>query len=184
MRHDLAANGNAKSGVLEGEQAANPLSQIPNYQHRRPRVLTDKQIPVGPLFQKSTLDVLVISTLGVDLESLTSPETPFFDLYEIILHQSVTGNLISFIDGHIPIRDWLPLPESRRWLNAIAEVRRLFIDRVRLRMAEMNASEKSNRPHGEARDLLTFVIEEQPLSDHQSDWSDHELLDYVSCQQC
>ena len=138
------------------------------------------QTSVGPLFQKTTLDVLVISTLGVDLESLTSPETPFSDLYDIILHQSATGNLISFIDGYIPIRDWLPLAESRRWLHAIAEVRSLFVDRVKLRLAEMDANKKSMRPQGEARDLLTFVIEEEPLSDKQSQWSDYELLDYVS----
>jgi hypothetical protein len=132
------------------------------------------------MFQKTTIDVLLISTLGIDPGSLTSADAPFHELYQQILNPSAINHLLTFINGHINVRDWLPLAENRKWLHANAEIRRLLLDCVRKRLAEMDNDEKARLSSRDARDLLTFIIEEQPLSDQQDQWSDLQILDHVS----
>ncbi|OHW90548.1 cytochrome p450 [Colletotrichum incanum] len=140
-----------------------------------------KVVDIEHFIRKATLDVFVIGSIGCDLESIYIPEAHFYDVYERIIRQPPSGHIITFIDGHVPLRSWLPLPSNKRWLKDIALIRTMLLTCVENRRHEMMAEKKLglNTSKTERRDLLTFILEDCQFDATQTNWTDLELLEYM-----
>ncbi|KAF6806701.1 cytochrome P450 [Colletotrichum sojae] len=137
-----------------------------------------KLIDVEYFIRKATLDVFVIGSIGCDLESLSLPEAHFADVYERIIRQPALGNLITFVDGHVPLRSWLPLQSNKMWLRDVALIRTMLLNCVGNRMMETK-TEKSVGKELERRDILTFIMEDCQFEGGERQWTDLELLEYM-----
>ncbi|KAL9942130.1 hypothetical protein D7B24_002937 [Verticillium nonalfalfae] len=151
-----------------------------------------KTVTVEPFFQKAALDVLAIASIGYDLGSLSTASACFHAVYDRIIHQPRLGHVLTFLDGHVPLRAWLPLPLNRRWLRDNALIRQMLLGKLQLQKQRVlrrrggpgerpdgGAGKENHVPIGEGRDLLSFILEECRGSPRQEDWDDQELLDFV-----
>ncbi|KAK1450381.1 cytochrome P450 [Colletotrichum melonis] len=140
-----------------------------------------KLVDVEPYIRKATLDVFVIGSIGCDLDGISIPEAHFYDVYERIIRQPPSGHVLTFIDGHIPVRSWLPLPSNKRWLKDVALIRTMLLTCVENRRAEMIAEKKLGLSEKitEHRDILTFILEDCQFDNTQTNWTDLELLEYM-----
>ncbi|EEY16288.1 cytochrome P450 3A1 [Verticillium alfalfae VaMs.102] len=91
-----------------------------------------KTVTVEPFFQKAALDVLAIASIGYDLGSLSTASACFHAVYDRIIHQPRLGHVLTFLDGHVPLRAWLPLPLNRRWLRDNALIRQMLLGKLQL----------------------------------------------------
>ncbi|GKT63065.1 cytochrome P450 [Colletotrichum tofieldiae] len=141
------------------------------------------QLALEHFIRKATLDVFVIGSIGCDLESISIAEAHFYDVYERIIRQPSSGHIITLIDGHVPVRSWLPLPGNKRWLKDVALIRTMLLTCVENRRHEMMVEEKLglNQNKTDRRDLLTFILEDCQFDATQTNWTDLELLEYVCC---
>lgn len=151
-----------------------------------------KAVAVEPFFQKAALDVLAIASIGYDLGSLSTPSACFHAVYDRIIHQPRLGHVLTFLDGHVPLRAWLPLPLNRRWLRDNALIRQMLLGKLQLQKRRVlrrregpgggvgEGPEKGDHvPGGQGRDLLSFILEDCRGPSGQEDWDDQELLDFV-----
>ncbi|KAG7122787.1 Serine/threonine-protein kinase RAD53 like [Verticillium longisporum] len=151
-----------------------------------------KAVTVEPFFQKAALDVLAIASIGYDLGSLSTASACFHAVYDRIIHQPRLGHVLTFLDGHVPLRAWLPLPLNRRWLRDNALIRQMLLGKLQLQKRRVlrrregpdegpdKGPDKGDHvPSGQGRDLLSFILEECRGSPGQENWDDQELLDFV-----
>ncbi|KAL0938497.1 cytochrome P450 [Colletotrichum truncatum] len=139
-----------------------------------------KVIEVERFIKKATLDAFVIGSIGCDLESISLPEAHFYDVYERIIRQPALGHLITFIDGHIPLRSWLPLKSNKKWLRDLALIRTMLLNCVGNRLMETKKDKERLRGlKSERRDILTFILEECQFDEKEREWTDLELLEYM-----
>ncbi|KAK2009659.1 cytochrome P450 [Colletotrichum eremochloae] len=140
-----------------------------------------KTVNIESFLKKASLDVFVIGSIGCDLESISIPEAHFHDVYERIIRQPPSGHIITFIDGHIPVRSWLPLPSNKKWLKDIALIRTMLLTCVENRRHEMMAEKKLGLDGSQTdrRDILTFILEDCQFDASQTSWTDLELLEYM-----
>ncbi|OLN96226.1 Cytochrome P450 3A16 [Colletotrichum chlorophyti] len=140
-----------------------------------------KCVEIEQFIRKATLDVFVIGSIGCDLESISLPEAHFYDVYERIIRQPAFGHLITFLDGHFPVRPWLPLSSNKKWLRDVALIRTMLLTCVENRRLEMMAEKKhgSGQSKTERRDILTFILEDCQFGANQTKWTDLELLEYM-----
>ncbi|KAF6805705.1 cytochrome P450 [Colletotrichum musicola] len=138
-----------------------------------------KLVDVEYFIRKATLDVFVIGSIGCDLESLSLPEAHFADVYERIIRQPALGNLITFVDGHVPLRSWLPLKSNKMWLRDVALIRTMLLNCVGNRMMEMKTEKSVGEEKVDRRDILTFIMEDCQFEDGKRQWTDMELLEYM-----
>ncbi|GJC83275.1 cytochrome P450 monooxygenase FUM15 [Colletotrichum liriopes] len=140
-----------------------------------------KVVDIEHFIRKATLDVFVIGSIGCDLESISIAEAHFYDVYERIIRQPSSGHVITLIDGHVPVRSWLPLPGNKRWLKDVALIRTMLLTCVENRRHEMMVEEKLgiNQNKTDRRDLLTFILEDCQFDATQTNWTDLELLEYM-----
>ncbi|EGY21344.1 cytochrome P450 3A13 [Verticillium dahliae VdLs.17] len=151
-----------------------------------------KAVAVEPFFQKAALDVLAIASIGYDLGSLSTPSACFHAVYDRIIHQPRLGHVLTFLDGHVPLRAWLPLPLNRRWLRDNALIRQMLLGKLQLQKRRVLRRREGpgggvgegpeKRDHvagGQGRDLLSFILEDCRGPPGQEDWDDQELLDFV-----
>ncbi|KAF4825525.1 Cytochrome P450 monooxygenase FUM15 [Colletotrichum siamense] len=140
-----------------------------------------KLVDVERFLRKATLDVFVIGSIGCDLESISLPEAHFYDVYERIIRQPAFGHIITFIDGHIPVRSWLPLKSNKMWLNDVALIRTMLLNCVGNRTMEMMREKRGldGEKRSERRDILTFIMEDCQFEEGERLWTDEELLEYM-----
>ncbi|TDZ41262.1 Cytochrome P450 monooxygenase FUM15 [Colletotrichum trifolii] len=139
-----------------------------------------KIVEVEHCLRKATLDVFVIGSMGCDLDSLSLPQAHFFDVYERIIRQPASGHIITFLDGHFPVRPWLPLKGNRRWLSDLALIRSMLLNCVGNRRMEVLSEMKTGaEKNSDRRDILTFILEDCQLEEMDRDWTDLELLEYM-----
>ncbi|KAF9873905.1 cytochrome P450 [Colletotrichum karsti] len=139
-----------------------------------------KLVEVEHFIRKATLDVFVIGSIGCDLESISLPEAHFADVYERIIRQPALGHVITFIDGHIPLRSWLPLKSNKMWLEDVNLIRTMLLNCVENRTMEMRSEKMGffeKRP--DRRDILTFILEDCQFEEGDREWTDKELLEYM-----
>ncbi|OBR04496.1 LOW QUALITY PROTEIN: Cytochrome P450 [Colletotrichum higginsianum IMI 349063] len=135
---------------------------------------------VEHFLKKSTLDVFVIGSIGCDLDSIFVPEAHFYEVYERIIRQPPSGHVITFIDGHVPLRSWLPLASNKRWLKDVALIRAMLLTCVENRRHEMMAEKKLGlEDKTDRHDILTFILEDCQFDATQTNWTDLELLEYM-----
>jgi len=160
-------------------------------------------------FSKTTLDVMGITVLGVDLGNLaattfsssSSPtstnesnnkktqqqhhhenhEYSFHDAYEAIFVQDTLGKFLVFGNGFIPLR-WLPLKPNRDFLFATSWLDNYLTSLFRKRKEEIaKAIEDGKHEVKGSRDLLSFLIEEGfSEGGLQDDSTEKELVGDVS----
>ncbi|GKT40530.1 cytochrome P450 monooxygenase fum15 [Colletotrichum spaethianum] len=137
--------------------------------------------PVECFLRKATLDVFVIGSIGCDLKSISVPEAHFYDVYERIIRQPPSGHVITFIDGHIALRSWLPLQSNKRWLKDVALIRTMLLTCVENRQHEMMVEKRLglNENNTGRRDILSFILEDCQLDATQTNLRDLELLEYM-----
>ncbi|KAJ0158689.1 11-oxo-beta-amyrin 30-oxidase [Colletotrichum tanaceti] len=139
-----------------------------------------KVVDIEHFLKKATLDVFVIGSIGCDLDSIFVPEAHFYEVYERIIRQPPSGHVITFIDGHVPLRSWLPLASNKRWLKDIALIRSMLLTCVENRRHEMMAEKKLGlEEKTDRRDILTFILENCQFDATQTNWTDLELLEYM-----
>ncbi|KAI1141284.1 cytochrome P450 [Hypoxylon sp. FL0543] len=124
-------------------------------------------------FSNTTLDIMGIAILGIDLGNLAatafdgSSKTPdqdaeltFAEAYRIIFAQGPLGEIITYIGGFIPIR-WLPIRVNREYLLATSWLENYLTELVRKRRTEIAASVAAGKHEkSDSRDLITFLTEE------------------------
>ncbi|KAM0277815.1 hypothetical protein ACHAQH_005519 [Verticillium albo-atrum] len=140
-----------------------------------------KIVTVEPFFQKAALDILAIASIGYDLRSLSTTYACFYEVYDRIIHQPRLGHIITFLDGHFPLRSWLPLPLNRRWLNDNRLIRQMLLGKLQIQKRNF-LQRKMRAQEGvvdQGRDLLSFILEDHQLAPTEGDWDDKELLDFV-----
>ncbi|TQN68641.1 Cytochrome P450 monooxygenase FUM15 [Colletotrichum shisoi] len=139
-----------------------------------------KVVDIEHFLKKATLDVFVIGSIGCDLDSIFVPEAHFYEVYERIIRQPPSGHVITFIDGHVPLRSWLPLASNKRWLKDVALIRAMLLTCVENRRHEMMAEKKLGlEEKTDRRDILTFILEDCQFDATQTNWTDLELLEYM-----
>ncbi|KAI1317972.1 cytochrome P450 3A5 [Xylariaceae sp. FL0255] len=98
------------------------------------------------LFSRATLDIIAVTTLGIELSSLRRPEASqldgvgiysthawtFHEAYAAIFTQDLVGRVLMWADGFLPIR-WIPLEANSRFLSATAWLTQTLIRIVRER---------------------------------------------------
>ncbi|KAM0326282.1 hypothetical protein ACHAQA_006880 [Verticillium albo-atrum] len=138
-----------------------------------------KIVTVEPFFQKAALDILAIASIGYDLCSLSTAQSCFYEVYDRIIHQSRLGHIITFLDGHFPLRCWLPLTVNRQWLNDNKLIRQMLLGKLQMQKRKvLERKMQGQQTTGQARDLLSFILEDCQLAPGQ-EWDDQELLDFV-----
>ncbi|KAM0818364.1 putative Cytochrome P450 3A5 [Seiridium cardinale] len=137
------------------------------------------EIEVLSTFSKATIDVIGVSTLGIELRNLKSSklDMDFLQCYERMFNQSPLSAFISFIDAHIPVRWCLPLEASRGFLQASQEVKRMLIGCVHTRNLELATRKKDAAQEFVSRDLLTYMLEER--LDRKLELSDEDILGHL-----
>lgn len=105
----------------------------------------------------------------------------FYETYHRIIRPPRLGHIITFIDGHVPLRKWLPLPSNIQWHRDNKLIREMLLEKLRLQRLNLTREkvEGSLSPTG-GRDLLRFILEDSQIMTSEADWDDRELLEVVS----
>ncbi|KAF2203675.1 cytochrome P450 [Delitschia confertaspora ATCC 74209] len=140
----------------------------------------DEPIEVSSLMNHNAIDVMGVAALGVELNSLATSGSTFTHIYETMFNQPPIGQAIFFLNMFIPIRRFLPWVKANTdYLHATTEVRRLLMQTIRERKAEVFGKGKGEKGEGArkefteegSRDFLTFMLYEKTVEG----WSDEEI---------
>ncbi|RYP81783.1 hypothetical protein DL769_001823 [Monosporascus sp. CRB-8-3] len=129
-------------------------------------------------FMRATLDAVGVALLGIDLSLLKETPTSnadeksqravegrqttfgFHEAYDGFFGQDTLGKILTFANAFVPIR-WMPLETNRKFLFAAKWLNGSLTQLVRNRTQNIRAAYAAGKyVRGEARDLLTFIIEE------------------------
>ncbi|KAG8162855.1 hypothetical protein KVR01_007333 [Diaporthe batatas] len=153
-----------------GELAGRGILFTEGDEHKRQR----KLLIVSGLLARTTLDIVGLSALGYELNTL-STSSPLAKSYEKIFEYATPLQLlISFLNTYAPVRRFLPFEANRNHLRATANIRQILREHIRARKQEFHNGKI--REEKTSRDLLTLMIEES-----RDTWSEDELLGYVRC---
>ena len=84
----------------------------------------------------------------------------FHEAYDGIFGQDTLGKILMFANAFVPVR-WLPLEANRKYLFATKWLADVLTQLVRERTKDVRGAHASGKYiQGEARDLLTFIVEE------------------------
>ncbi|KAI1856084.1 uncharacterized protein JN550_013906 [Neoarthrinium moseri] len=161
-----------RSGEHEIEVCANEFISL-----WFPRLVWSRQ--VQSVFTKATLDIIGVTTLGVELENLRTPDVKldFLSCYNRMMEQSKWSALISFINVQVPIRRWVPLEANRGFVRASNAVREILKECIRERMQAMLKHHDLGQRETVPRDLLSYLIGERISS--KSELSNEQILGHL-----
>ncbi|KAI1839710.1 hypothetical protein JX266_014078 [Neoarthrinium moseri] len=139
----------------------------------------EHEIEVQSIFTKATLDIIGVTTLGVELENLRTPDVKldFLSCYNRMIEQSKWSALISFVNVQVPIRRWVPLEANRGFVRASNAVREILKECIRERMQAMLKHHDSGQRETIARDLSSYSIGERISG--KSELSDEQILGHL-----
>jgi cytochrome P450 len=158
------------------DKAAELVGRISAHVEESPGV----SIEALEVLSKTTLDVIGLASLGVELHSLSTEGSTLNELYTTVFDQSPVGQLISVINMFIPVRKWLPLKANRDFLHAASEIQRVLRESIRERKKEIfggNEGVKREFTEEGSRDLLTFMLYER--SEGSNKWSEDDILGHL-----
>ncbi|KAK0636694.1 cytochrome P450 [Bombardia bombarda] len=122
-------------------------------------------------FSKATIDVVGVTLLGVELNHLTSVDKKmenFLKSYHRALEQPPLGALISFINGYVSIRRFLPIEANLGFIQANREIRKMMRACIHQRMQELEEATRNKAVYASAystvsggRDILTMMLEDR-----------------------
>ncbi|KAI3321886.1 cytochrome P450 3A5 [Xylariaceae sp. AK1471] len=140
-------------------------------------------IEVIDTLSKSTMEIIGITVLGIELDALASIyPLSFQELYSRVLHQGPLGRLIWVINAFIPIRRFVPLEANRRFIQANQDLRKMLREIIEKRIADMKDG-SLKKEIGDSRDLLTYMLEESQIQKQQTSqeaWTVEEITGHVS----
>ncbi|KAI0536583.1 cytochrome P450 3A5 [Xylaria digitata] len=138
-------------------------------------------IEVMNALSKSAMDIIGLTVLGVDLDTLSSAyPLSFQELYGRVLHQSPLGQLISAINAFVPIRRFVPLEANRRFIHANESLRKMLREIIDKRKADLG--DGTLKEIGESRDLLTYMLEESETHRQQTSqepWTTKAIIGHL-----
>lgn len=148
-------------------------------------------------FTKATLDVMGVALFGVDLSGLNSTqvrgtaagrqresEMTFHEAYDGIFGQDSLGRILMFANAFVPVR-WLPLDANRKYLRATRWLEDFLTRLVRERVRDVRRADAGGKyARGEARDLLTFIVEESLPGGPADEITQEEIVGDVSSNNC
>ncbi|KAK4213163.1 cytochrome P450 [Rhypophila decipiens] len=134
-------------------------------------------VDVAAEYTSTTLDIIGVAALGVELGSLES-KTPFRDAYIHIFDPSPFGAILWGLSMFIPLR-WLPLKENKLFLEATSTVRGLTSEIIRNRIRDMWLERDGLKKKVDRKDLLTFLLEEDLGGASGQSWDEEELLGHM-----
>lgn len=148
-------------------------------------------------FTKATLDVMGVALFGVDLSGLNSTqfrgtaagrqrgsEMTFHEAYDGIFGQDSLGRILMFANAFVPVR-WLPLDANRKYLRATRWLGDFLTRLVRERVRDVRRADAGGKyARGEARDLLTFIVEESLPGGPAEEITQEEIVGDVSSNNC
>ncbi|KAI1850485.1 hypothetical protein JX265_013377 [Neoarthrinium moseri] len=139
----------------------------------------EHEIEVQSVFTKATLDIIGVTTLGVELENLRTPDVKldFLSCYNRMMEQSQWSALISFINVQVPIRRWVPLEANWGFVRASNAVREILKECIRERMQAMLKHHDLGQRETVPRDLLSYLIGERISS--KSELSNEQILGHL-----
>ncbi|RYP39457.1 hypothetical protein DL767_002191 [Monosporascus sp. MG133] len=112
-------------------------------------------------FARVTLDAVSVALLGVDLSGLK--ETPISNAdkkSQRATEGDTLGKILMFANAFVPVR-WMPLETNGKFLFATKWLNAFLTQLVRNRTRDIRAAYAADKyARGEARDLVTFIIEE------------------------
>lgn len=149
------------------------------------------------VMSRATLEIMGVTSLGVDLSSLQAEggangdkyrkaggHYDFRRAYDTIFAGSTLGKALSLANSlfPFPVVRWLPLAENRRALFAASWIRQVLTRLVRDRCREIQgARERGTHIGNESRDLLTFIVEEGGPGGAAEGVPEDEVVGHVSC---
>ncbi|KAI1316408.1 cytochrome P450 [Xylariaceae sp. FL0255] len=136
------------------------------------------------LFSRATLDIIAVTTLGIELSSLRRPEASqldgvgiysthawtFHEAYAAIFTQDLVGRVLMWADGFLPIR-WIPLEANSRFLSATAWLTQTLIGIVRERYR--------NHRDVKSHDLLTSLVKESAAGGPAKRLSEDDVVGHL-----
>jgi len=128
------------------------------------------EIEMLELFTKTTLDIIGVTTLGIELDNLRGNSSlSFEECFDRILNQSALGNIIAILNMYIPLRSWLPLEANRQFVAANNELRRQLNDVIKARRQQVMSGE------AKGSDLMTSMMRET-VQAGRNPWTDQDIL--------
>ena len=150
------------------------------------------------VFSKATLDIIGVTTLGIDLANITSitfsdswpaskkrwsgnegGEYSFHDAYCITFGQNKLGKFLLYANGFFPTR-WIPVQENRDFLFAADWLAKTLTQIIRDRKRRVGEAMAAGKyAQSESRDILTYIIEEHLSGGLANEATEEELLGHV-----
>lgn len=132
-------------------------------------------VELSSLFSKATLDIIGVTTLGIELDNLGgTSKMSFQECYHAILDQPAVGNVISIINMYIPLRSWLPLEANRRFVAANKQLRSQLRALIKQRRQEVRDGKV------DGKDLMTFMMRERDSgSKNGNPWTGEDVLGHL-----
>ncbi|KAI0160442.1 cytochrome P450 [Xylariaceae sp. FL1272] len=188
--------------LLNGPFAVGSIKRLePVFQSKAGEVaqLLDRAIQAGTgrsgvidctdTFSKTTLDIMGITVLGIDLGNLAATQFGskqrgldrgnrygFHEAYENIFVLSNLGKLLMVGNGFVPLR-WLPFQANRSFKFATSWLQNYLTNLLRKRQHDIRSEMDSDTyEKKESRDLLSFLIEESLLGGSAEHATEVELV--------
>ncbi|KAI0122933.1 cytochrome P450 [Xylariales sp. AK1849] len=136
---------------------------------------------VMSVLSKTTMDIIGVASLGVELGELSDSATGFAEHYDRLLHQAPLGQLISVINSFVPIRRFVPLEASRRFVRSQNELRGMLRKLIQKRVSDMNGG-NSKEVVEERSDLLSYMLEEAQQHQQQTGnrpWTEDDIIGHL-----
>ncbi|ORY71114.1 cytochrome P450 [Pseudomassariella vexata] len=144
---------------------------------------TQGSIQFMPLITKVTMDIIGVTSLGVEIQELFSSKLNIGlpELYDRLLHQDPLGTLIWIVNSFLPIRRFVPLQANWKFVEAGQELRSLLRRVIKKRIHDMGARDKIAEK-SESRDLLTYMIKEAHQIEEETGewcWTEDDFLELL-----
>ncbi|KAJ4270184.1 hypothetical protein NW762_001860 [Fusarium torreyae] len=124
---------------------------------------------------KAVLDVIGLETFGLDLNHLESDESPLFDAFTKMMHPSVVGHVVNYLNSIVPIRQFAPIKECIDFALSCTRAREFIVGLVAIRR---KWCEQGHEKQGVNRDALQCLLEHSDPS-----WNDKNMVEYDTIQQ-
>ncbi|KAM0563424.1 hypothetical protein ACHAPJ_001145 [Fusarium lateritium] len=138
-------------------------------------VLTERRnengnVEVETNIWKAVLDVIGLETFGLDLNHLESDESPLFDTFTRMMHPSVVGHVVNYLNSIVPIRQLVPIKECIEFTQSCTRAREFIVGLVAIRR---KWCEQSQEKQAVNRDALQCLLEHS-----DSSWNDKNIVEY------
>lgn len=127
----------------------------------------DLVVIVETTLWKTTLDIIGIATLGIDLDHLRVNTSLLYEAFTTVMQPTFFGHAVNYFNSIVPIRRYLPFKECREHTRLTDALRTYIRNQIRNRHSAMILPEKSDNP-----DALQYMMEHSDPS-----WDEKEIIE-------